>query len=359
MAGRVTEGILYAKGQEAISRNRDKMVKNQEQAVTGKIVNRPSDNPVAAMRVVGLHAQGERIEQVSQNMEIASAILNMTDSSLGELTDVIARAKELAIQMSSSSNQSDDSRLATKNEVEQLTARTIQIGNTRIGDRYIFGGYQTDRPPFDLDGNYYGDDGVFEIEVDRGQKLAVNTPGLVPFLGMDKISEAQQTLRADQLHDKEPTLDSGLRGPASLDAKAVADTSKNSDGTPKVATSNMEREVYSAGQGQNIFRVFKSFAEGLGSGDRTAINNALDGLDGVFKQALAARATIGARQNLVRASQDGLDLGKVNNAEQLSNTQDADSVKTFSDLAKNEHALNATLETSKRLITPSLLDFLK
>lgn len=354
MATRVTEGMLYTKGQESISRNREKMIKGQEQAVTGKAVNRPSDDPVAAMRIVGLKAQGDRAEQVSQNIEVASAVLNMTDSSLGELTDLVSRAKELAIQMGSSSNYTPDARLAVKNEVDQLMARAVQIGNSRIGDRYIFGGYQTEKPPFDLDGNYFGDGGVFEIEVDRGQRVEVNMPGLIPFLGVNEIPPEKQSLREDALRDKEATIESGIRAPAAIaapkdDKKEVLDASSKSS----------NNEIFDTNKGMSIFRVFKGFSDGLQSGDISAVHNAIDGLDSVFKQALAARTQIGARQNLVRSSQDSLEMAKVTNAEQASQVEDVDSIKAFSDLAKNEHALNATLETSKRLITPSLLDFLK
>lgn len=354
MATRVTEGMLYHKGQEAISRNREKMVKGQEQAVTGKAVNRPSDNPVAAMRIVGLKAQGERAEQVAQNIEVASAVLNMTDSSLGELTELVTRAKELAIQMGSSSNYTPDARLAVKNEVDQLMARAIQIGNSRIGDRYIFGGYQTEKPPFDLDGNYFGDAGVFQIEVDRGQKVEVNMPGLIPFLGVNEISAEKQAVREDVLRDQEATVESGVRAPA-----AIADPKADKNEVqPKLAQSN-NNEIFDNNKGTSIFRVFKGFSDGLETGDISAVHNAIDGLDSVFKQALAARTQVGARQNLVRASQESLEMAKVNNAEQASQVEDVDSIKAFSELAKNEHALNATLETSKRLITPSLLDFLK
>src|SRR5690606_27084236 len=132
------------------------------------------------IQVIQTKTIGERDATVSQNLEVANSFLSLTDSALGELTDVLNRAKELAIQMASSTNQTADSREAVSKEVKQLGLRAIQIGNSRMGDKYIFAGYQMNRAPFDTEGNYYGDMGSFEIEMDRGQRIAVNLPGVSP-----------------------------------------------------------------------------------------------------------------------------------------------------------------------------------
>ena len=58
-------------------------------------------------------------------------------------------------------------------------------------------------------------------------------------------------------------------------------------------------------------------------------------------------------------TQSSLESDEVANIGVTSETRDADTLKVYSDLAKEENALNATLEISNRLVSKSLLDFLK
>ncbi len=50
---------------------------------------------------------------------------------------------------------------------------------------------------------------------------------------------------------------------------------------------------------------------------------------------------------------------KVDDSAQLSTIEDADAFEVFTDITKNENTLKATLQTSGKLIQPSLLDFLR
>jgi flagellar hook-associated protein 3 FlgL len=350
MANRVSDNLMFNKGQESLVRVRDKMARNQEQALTGKAVNRVSDDPVATMRILDLKSKSDRNEQVSKNLEFAQSFLNLTDASLGELGDVLSRAKELAIQASNSSNQSEEARMGLMNEAEQIFLHVVQIGNTRLGDRYIFGGYQVDRPPFDAGGNYFGDAGNFELETDRGQRIDVNIPGIVPFFGTSEIPNTSEEIRKDSSEDKVPTVEGGLRAPASI----VAENRKINPVKDKDEYAEIEKKT-----GVNVFHVLKSFSEGLHNNNVQQINAALDGIDEAFKQVLTARTITGARQNAVQASVSSLDFQNTNNAQLKSQVEDADTLKVYSDITRNQNLLNASLEINRKILTPSLLDFLK
>lgn len=344
---RVPEFLMYSKSQEAIARSRDTMMKNQEKAVSGKRVNRSSDDPVAAMRIVGLRTQTNRDEQVSQNLEIATSIVNITDASLAELSDLIVRTKELAVQMSSTSNSNEDARLAVAKEVEQLRLRAIQIGNARIGDRYVFGGYVVNRAPFDENGSYFGDDGVTQIEVDRGQRVSINMPGVMPFFGINNIPEPDVGTPNE---DKGPSIVGNLRSPASFLAERLGIEEDPND----VKFKELQKS-----SGVNLFYVMQSFVNGLKTGDKNDVQGSLDGLDQAFRQVLQSRAVIGARQNSLKMSQDSIEVAKESGMTLLSSTEDADVLKVFSDIAKNENTLKASLEMNRKILTPSLIDFLK
>lgn len=351
MPSRVPDTLMYAKGQDALNRARDKMIRNQEKGLTGKRINRPSDDPVAAMQVMQTSILQNRDATVAENLEVANGFLSMTDASLGELTDVLGRARELAIQMSSSTNSTEDARESVKKEVDQLLLRVVQVGNSRFGDRYIFGGFQTDKAPFDTQGNYYGDDGLFEVEMDRGQKIAINLLGMEPFFGVNQITQDAQNIRQDSQRDGLPSIRGDLREPASIIAA--------NQGVDAVEDPAAYDAVKRKHKGINIFRAISDFSKGLENGETVLINQAVEDLDRGFQQVLASRAVVGARQNILKLSLDSLEANKVNLAEVKSSAEDADVLQVYSDLAKNENVLKASLETNRKLLQPSLIDFLK
>ncbi len=359
MAGtRVTETLMFNKSQETMARTRDKMVRTQEEASTMKRINKPSDDPMAMLRATTVKVSKDRAAQVQKNLELAGNVLNMTDASLGELTEVLSRAKEIAIQMSSGSNQTEDARLAVAREVEQLGMRAVQIGNTRLGDRYLFSGFQTERAPFDEHGNYYGDAGEIHIEMQGGQKVLINTPGSMPFYGINELASVKPESKEKEGDDKAvpgaptPSISGELRSPSSIIAQ-----NRGLDPTkPETAQKMQEMGIR---QGVNIFAVIKDFHEGLNSGNRDKINGAIDGIDAAFKQVISSRAVIGAQQNLVQLGISSLDDQQVSAADTIAKIEDADTVKVFSELSRNENLLKTTLAANSKMITPSLLEFLK
>lgn len=341
MSTRVTDALMADKSQTAINRARRTMVENQEKAVSGKRITKPSDDPTGTVRTLELKQDGERSETVLNNMTVAKTMMDVTDSVLGELSDTLVRSKELAIQAASYTNQSPDALNAVKQEVEQLYLRAVQIGNTRLGDRYIFSGYQTDRAPFDSSGNYYGDDGVYEMEMDKGQKVPVNVPGSQVFMGAMALSPDAKKVRQDSGMDSSPT-------PIEDPSRSLAQ--EDFDKAPP-------RETLPSGV--NVFSVLKSFGEGLKSGSADQIQASVAALDNAFKQVLSFRSTLGARQNIADMGINGLEASATRNKNSISALEDADAVETFSNLARNENSLEAALKSSEKMISHSLLDFLK
>lgn len=68
-------------------------------------------------------------------------------------------------------------------EIEQIHSQSIQIGNRKLGERYVFGGYQTQAMPFNSLGEYVGDDGDMRIQMHKDTFVAMNMPGSKVFLG--------------------------------------------------------------------------------------------------------------------------------------------------------------------------------
>src|ERR1700748_3460571 len=116
---RIADKMQFEQVKSNISKNRSTMSDLQNQAATQKRVNKPSDDPLAASRVLGNRIDLQGNKQFGKSLSYAKSFLEFTDQSLGELTDILVRAKELAVGQSNDGTGSQETRRAVATEVEQ------------------------------------------------------------------------------------------------------------------------------------------------------------------------------------------------------------------------------------------------
>src|SRR5262245_63835789 len=68
----------------------------QSQMATGKSINRPSDDAVRASAIAVLDDHLERADQRLRNLSAADGTLSLLDTSLGEASDLVLEAKNIA-----------------------------------------------------------------------------------------------------------------------------------------------------------------------------------------------------------------------------------------------------------------------
>lgn len=187
---RVTQSMLSGNMLRNLSNSYEKMGKLQDQVNTGKKVNRPSDDPVTAMKGINYRAELNNVEQFARNIGEAHNWLDTTDDTFDKIGSTIQRANELMVQASSDTMTADD-RKKIDSELKQIREHIQNLANTKIGDRYIFSGTKTTTAPFD--GENYVDDPAFakpiEIEVFSGIMLPINSTPIDVFKDIDKMFE--------------------------------------------------------------------------------------------------------------------------------------------------------------------------
>lgn len=180
---RPTQNANYDLVRAGLNLNLAKLITAQEQLSSGKKLLRPSDNPVAAATVLALQRQLGDVSRYSDAIDTARPLLDSGMSSLNEASSILTDARALAVQgLNGTLNDSD--RKALAQNLELLKSRMIEVGNSKLGDRYIFGGTDTTDMPFSeetVDGQprvvYHGDGNSRSVAVGPGVDLAVNIPG--------------------------------------------------------------------------------------------------------------------------------------------------------------------------------------
>lgn len=359
---RIADKMQFNQVNQNVQKNRTEMADLQNQAATQKRITKPSDDPLASARVLAARTEERGNQQYIKNINQAKAFLEFSDQSLGELTEILVRAKELSVSQASDASGNAESRAVTAAEVEQIYNQAIQIGNRKLGERYVFGGFKTQTRPFDQEGSYYGDDGDIKIQINKDSFVAMNAPGSKVFLGkglggdgivrprydtptdVPGLREFQAEEAEREQRNQEVEEDRVLtRGPASTDARA----------------SISKKDPVGEEPGVNIFASLKGLETSLRTNDKEGIQEALDILDQAISQVVLARSEVGSRVMSVGGSLDSLQKAIVDNKVLASQLEDADVFQVMSDINRSDSTLRATLETSGKLIQTSLLDFLK
>jgi flagellar hook-associated protein 3 FlgL len=348
---RIADKMRFDQVRDNIGKNRSTMQDLQNQAATQKRVTKPSDDPLAAARVLANRIDLQGNKQFGKDLNQARSFLEYTDQSLGDLSDILVRAKELAISQSNDASANEESRRVVATEVDQLYNQMVNIGNRKLGDRFIFGGYSTQVAPFDTEGNYHGDAGEMNIHIDKESFLPMNIPGGRVFLGMGVDSNGmakqgpKQPLTIEELEMNELQGNVEVRGPASVDSRT------------QQLVSDLPQDQ--RGEGMNLFGLLRDLEISLKTNDKQGVQDTLNRLDEGLEQVVLTRSAVGSRATLLDNMVQTIEKAKVDNKAAISSLEDADVYSTVSDINKTESTLQATLQTSGKMIQPSLLDFLR
>lgn len=90
----------------------------------------------------------DELTQFSENANSASNWLNNTDAELQELLEALKKARDDYAIAGASDSYDEESRKALAQDVLSLYNQIMDIANASYNGRYIFGGFQTEKPPF-------------------------------------------------------------------------------------------------------------------------------------------------------------------------------------------------------------------
>jgi len=119
----------------------------QEALASGKKVNRPSDEPIAYEQIMKFRNVLNNIEKRSLSVQEAASRLNLSESAIASAEAIAQRGKEIALQERNATS-SAATRQAVAKEVHQLLLSLVDAANTKINERYLFSGFETQTAAF-------------------------------------------------------------------------------------------------------------------------------------------------------------------------------------------------------------------
>ncbi|MBN1505478.1 MAG: flagellar hook-associated protein FlgL [Sedimentisphaerales bacterium] len=119
----------------------------QEQASTGNRVNRGSDSPSDAYRILGLNSQDRMLASYKENVTELTGNLEISSTVIADMSSQLADTRTLLTQIVGGVyDENGQKRIADKlnNTLEQL----VSLANTKQANQYLFGGNNTSSAPY-------------------------------------------------------------------------------------------------------------------------------------------------------------------------------------------------------------------
>ena len=290
---RVTDKMIFQNAAANAAKSRDRAQTAMEEVSTGMRVVHPGDDPMVAAAMVRGQQTVDRMNAISQNAGRAADEVDSADSALQSLIDVLARARELAVQMGNDSYSAAD-RAGAATEVDGLVQQAVTLMNTNVNGRYIFGGNQDQTAPFDPAGNYSGDTAVRQVEV---------APGV--------------------LEDSSVRADVAVKG---------------------------------VGGGVDLFATLQSLSTALKTNNGAAVRGSLTDLTTATTQVTTTLSQVGAMGDAFATAQTLAKSTADATTKNVANQSEADMIESSSQLALANSALNATLTAAAQSFNLSLVN---
>mgnify|MGYP001962753573 FL=1 len=143
---RVTEVAKREQVMGNIQRNSAKLQELQMQMASGQRINRPSDDPMGAVKMQDIVTKLSTNEQLRGNLAENVSFLERSELELGQMLEILGKVRTLTLSQSGSDS-NDESRLMTARELSALRKGLLDAGNAREGKLYVFSGVKSLTPP--------------------------------------------------------------------------------------------------------------------------------------------------------------------------------------------------------------------
>lgn len=143
---RITNKVMQNNALANINRNKELQDNLSTQLATGKKVNKPSEDPVVAIRALRLRSDVSQVSQYyKKNVPDAESWLELTESSIKTTVSVVKNMIEQCEKGSNDTLTTEDRKVVI-DALKQLRDEVYATGNADYAGRYIFTGYRTDTP---------------------------------------------------------------------------------------------------------------------------------------------------------------------------------------------------------------------
>jgi len=188
---RVTNSMMTATVKRNLFRQAEQLAKKQETMASGKRINRPSDDPLGYGKVLDYRKTLTSLGQYDRNIQNAKNRTEFIETTLEGVEELMVDAKNWAVNQSASASMDREAAITS---VQNIREQMLQMSNSKMGNVYVFAGFQTLTPPFASDGTYNGDNGYYSVMTADNMEIQVEADGSRIFQGAEDVFDALDQL---------------------------------------------------------------------------------------------------------------------------------------------------------------------
>ena len=293
--------------------NLNSLNKIQKQLNTGKVFSKPSDDPFKVARSMQMYSEINANKQYNTNIKDTINWMDTTDTALSNGTKCLQRIRELMVSAGNAAYGSSEL-TAIKEEINERVAEFGQILNTSFDGKYIFGGKDGASKPVEV--NLDGVTGENSISI-SGDENIINKSLKVEISSGVKVDYNVNAIEVLKFKDK-------------------------------------------AGNDIEVTQFFDDLLNNLSdvNGKSKVVGENLDQMDKVIENMISISAKVGTVQNRMESAKDLNTAQNENLTEILSGNEDIDFMEKSMEMAVARTIYVASLQTSSKVLQPSILDFL-
>ncbi len=399
---RIPTSFIFQKTAIDIAQKQFDIAEIQNQLGTGKRLNKPSDGPAEAARVIDLNQAIGRIDQFQRNSIFANQRLGLEDVTLSSVNNLLQRVRDLALQ-SNSGSQTRETRAIIRAEVEQRLQELLDYANARDGNgNYLFSGSKSRTEPFTQTASgvsYNGDQSQLLLKISGNRTIAASESGYDIFVNIkngngDFSTSSNSANTGDGLITVGSVIDTSLfqandftitfTSPTTFDVvntttatvvlmaqPYVSGQSINFNGSEVAISGDPQtgdQFFVNASRRQDIFATLQNFINALNidpanPADQAQLTQVLDrtisDVDQALQNTLNIRTFIGTRQNSIDTANIENEGAKIELQTTRSQIQDLDYAQAITQLQLQQTTLQAIQGAFAQVRGLNLFNFLR
>jgi flagellar hook-associated protein 3 len=390
-----TLSSLYNNVSFGLGLNAREILKLQEQVTTGSRINRASDAPSAAYRVLNLSSQQRSITNYLDNLSEISDVLEYSSTAIDDIKSALADAKKLLGDVTGGTGGGVTLNVTVEG-INDALDRIVAAANTMHSGKYIFSGSSTSTAPYAVtrvDGNitsvtYQGSSLSRDVEVapgveasafysgqelfqsdDRSEPVFTGLTGAAAGTGTSNVrGDVWLTVTYDGSNYR-ISIDGGLTEtivpPGGAANQMVTDSRTgqvlyvDTTGINKTGT-----EWVRVPGTYDVFNTLITIRDRLASGNLTSAEmeelrfNAFDAIDELNGVLIQKSVMVGAKIGFLEELKGNLETLQYSTEDEKARIEQADIAQLSIDLSRRDILYQMSLAMAGKLLSVSLLDYL-
>jgi len=395
---RVTENMRFNSTVNNLFSTQFQYNEVMEKLSSQKKVNRASDNPIAATKIIEIRQQKAANAQYVKNMDRCDAWISMTESKLSNAYDMLVKVNEIALGQATGTANKTTRKLAAV-EVQSVIDEMVLLANSKMGGRYLFSGSRDGIAPFSTtrmdatvdsataasENTFTGtidSSGSYTGAVNKAYALKITNSGTLDTATYQFSTDGGRTWNGTDLEMDTGIIDLGdginltFNDTGGTKAFGIGDIfsvnaysagyyvgnneslSLNISRGTKVDFNITGADAFTAAGGVDIIQTLYDLKNALENDDAQGIGAQMQKLDDAVGQVVLYQSLCGTKAQHIEVGRSNLRELDESLTILLSSAQDADLADLATQLAMKELALKASYAMAAKIGSATLLNYL-